>query len=568
MNQKPANIIYGVEDVPPLRTALLLAVQQAVLALVFIVYPLMLIAEAHGSENDAEQIVTASILAMAFGTFLQSFGRKGIGSGFLAIQISSPIYLPVSLQAAHAGGLGLVFGMTLFGGVFSVCFARLLKYLRPLFPAEVCGVGVVMLGISMVAPALPRIFAVHDSSSLSLPAFAVAFVTLALMVALSIWPKGNLRLFSAVIGLCCGYGAAFCFGLLDLHTLSGVLERGWVALPILPNPDWSFRLALLPPFLLTALVSSLDSVACVITCQKVNQHEWVRPDMKNVSSGVLADGFSTVFAALFGSLGTCISSAHLALSAATGATSRRIGQLTALLLFLAAFIPPIAKLLSHIPEPVIGAVLLYAAAFLITSGMELIVSRMLDIRRIFMIGCSIIVGLASIQLTEHLKQLPPSLYSILGSPFALASLCAILLNLLFRIGITQSALLRVEPQLTSVGEVITFIERRGAGWGARRQVIQHAQNALTELLEVMISMKLSEGVINVKSSFDEYYLDIIVSYTGKTYTFSGVTPSPDEILDDEHALMRLSGSLIKQYASRVQVDTDKGEQRISFRFEH
>lgn len=106
MEQKPANIIYGVDDIPPLRALLLLAFQHAGLALVFIVYPLMLVSESQGTSADAEAIATASILAIAAGTFLQCYGRNGIGSGFLAVHINNPVYLPVSLYAASMGGWG------------------------------------------------------------------------------------------------------------------------------------------------------------------------------------------------------------------------------------------------------------------------------------------------------------------------------------------------------------------------------------------------------------------------------------------------------------------------------
>ena len=166
-----------------------------------------------------------------------------------------------------------------------------------------------------------------------------------------------------------------------------------------------------------------------------------------------------------------------------------------------AFVPPLAKLITHTPAPVIGAVMVYASAFLITSGMELIISRMLDTRRIFMVGCSIIVGIASIQMTDMIKQLPPALYSIAGSPFAIASLCAILLNLLFKIGTSRNASLSAEPQLASVPEILSFFESSGASWGARRQVIQRAENAMNELLETMIMMHLADGKMDIQLRF-------------------------------------------------------------------
>jgi len=568
MEQKPANIIYGVDDIPPFRTTLLLAVQHAVLALVFIVYPLMLVSEAGGTQVDAEGVVTASILVMAFATFLQCLGRKGMGSGYLAVQFTSPIYLPVSIQAAKMGGMGLAFGMTVFAGIFSVIFSRFLKYLRHLFPAEVCGVAVVMLGISMAGPAVTRFLGLHGNNSVDPHALAVAFITLSLMVALSIWPRGHIRLYSVLIGLTAGYGASLWLGVIDPAGLHAVTEKGFLALPTVPLPDWQFQWTLLTPFLMTALVSSLDTVACLITCEKINQAEWTRPDMARVSSGVLADGIGAAASGALGTIGAGVSSAHIALSSATGATARRIGILTAIVLLATAFIPPIAILLSRMPAPVIGAVLIYAAAFLITSGMELIVARMLDTRRIFMVGGSIIVGLAAIQLTELIRQLPVWLYSIVGSPFAVASLCAIALNLLFRIGTSQSASLRVEPQLASLSEAVRFFESRGAAWGARRQVIQRVEAAVSELLETVIQMGLADGDIDIRARFDEYHLDVVVLYSGVPFPDAQECLSPEQLFADENAVLSLSGSLIRQYADRVVFDAPKERQRISLHFEH
>ena len=95
--------------------------------------------------------------------------------------------------------------MTILAGSFSVVFSRCLKYLRHLFPAEVCGVTIMMLGISMVGPAVTRFLGLHGAGAVDPHAFAVAFITLAVMVSLSIWPRGQIRLYAVLIGLTGGY---------------------------------------------------------------------------------------------------------------------------------------------------------------------------------------------------------------------------------------------------------------------------------------------------------------------------------------------------------------------------
>lgn len=568
MEQKPAGIIYGINDIPPLRTTLLLAFQHAALALVFIVYPLMVLSEASGAQADAEGVVTASILAMALGTFLQSLARNGMGSGYLAVHINTPAWLPVAFQAAAMGGIGLVFGMTVIAGIFIMVFSRFLRHLRKVFPAEVCGVAILALGLSMVGAAVTRMLGLSSDGHVDQNSAAVAAVTLIIIVALSVWPKGHVRLYSVMIGIGCGYSAALYLGVVDPASIRSMFDGGFVALPTVTVPQWKFEWVMLIPFLMVALISSLDSVAGIVTCQKINLSDWVRPDMDNAGRGILADGVGVTISGMLGTIGTGISTSHIALSSATGATSRRIGLLTGMLLLAMAFVPPIAKLLSQIPSPVMGVVLFYAAVFLITSGMGLISTRMMDTRRVFMVGSSIVAGLCVMQFPGLVAQLPYGLSTVAGSAFAVSSLCAILLNLLFLIGTAQTATIRIKPELVNIQEVRIFFEQSGGSWGARRQVIQRAEDAINELLETLILMELASEPIDIQARFDEYNLDVAVCYAGKAFSALDQQPSTEQPLDEDAILMRLPALLIRQYTDRVAVDRVNQRHRVSLHFEH
>src|SRR3546814_4139716 len=58
-----------------------------------------------------------------------------------------------------------------------------------------------------------------------------------------------------------------------------------------------------------------------------------------------------------------------------------------------AFIPKLTGAIALMPHPVMGAGLLYTSCFLVISGAELIVSRLLDSRRTFIVGLSILAGI-------------------------------------------------------------------------------------------------------------------------------------------------------------------------------
>ena len=60
MTVKPANIIYGVEDNPPLGATILLSVQHLLIAVIYLVNPVV-VAEAGGTQTEAAFCVQMSI---------------------------------------------------------------------------------------------------------------------------------------------------------------------------------------------------------------------------------------------------------------------------------------------------------------------------------------------------------------------------------------------------------------------------------------------------------------------------------------------------------------------------
>src|SRR3546814_18912051 len=58
-----------------------------------------------------------------------------------------------------------------------------------------------------------------------------------------------------------------------------------------------------------------------------------------------------------------------------------------------AFIPKLTGAIVLMPYPVMGAGLLYTSCFLVISGVELLFSRMLDSRRTFVVGLSLLAGI-------------------------------------------------------------------------------------------------------------------------------------------------------------------------------
>jgi xanthine permease XanP len=227
----------------------------------------------------------------------------------------------------------------------------------------------------------------------------------------------------------------YALGLLSASEFLRFFVGSIVSLPQRPETGWSFDLALLPAFFIACLASTLKSVGDLTLCQKANDLEWKRTDLKSVSGGILAASIGKTVVDLFGGVGQSTFSSNVGLSIATGATSRHIVLPCGVILILLAFIPGLAAVFTIMPPPVMGAILVYVACFMILGGIQIITSRMLDARRTFVVGIPFIFGLSVAMISGLYAKVPAALAPMFSSSLSLATILVIVLNLLFRIGV-------------------------------------------------------------------------------------------------------------------------------------
>src|SRR5690606_20735249 len=113
----------------------------------------------------------------------------------------------------------------------------------------------------------------------------------------------RLRLYPVLIGLIVGYVLAFSLGVQPAAAWQEALAVPMVSLPQRATLGWSFDLELLPAFLIAAFASTLKSVGDLTLCQKINDADWKRTDMRSVSGGISAGGIGTALSGLLGGIG-------------------------------------------------------------------------------------------------------------------------------------------------------------------------------------------------------------------------------------------------------------------------
>ena len=211
--RKPADLIYGVEERPPFSDAIVVALQHVLAIAVNLVYPLLLARQAGLSSEAAADMLRIGMVALAVGVVLQAIPRGPIGCHYLAPMVYASPYLAPGFLAIEMGGMPLFWGMTIVAGLAMLVFASVWDRLRTFIPPESAGLVVFLVGATIGVAAL-RLLHQEDGTITTADAW-ITLSHLAVMIALNVWSKGRLRLFSVLVGLVVGYVVAAATGVME-----------------------------------------------------------------------------------------------------------------------------------------------------------------------------------------------------------------------------------------------------------------------------------------------------------------------------------------------------------------
>jgi len=330
----------------------------------------------------------------------------------------------------------------------------------------------------------------------------------------------------------------------------------------------SFSPALLIPFIVATICSSFKNVGDITICQKAGDLEWKRPEFKSIENGIMSDGITTTIAGLIGGVGQSSSSANIGLALGTRAISRFIAYAAALILVILAFMPKLASFFLEMPAPVMGAALVYMGSFMIVAGLTVIASRMMDARKTFVVGVSLIFGIGAYIMPTAFSNAPPVLLPLFESGLSIATILAIMLNLIVRIGIGKEATLVLKPDDPIANKIFAFMEESGGLFGARQEVISQASHATAQTCDALMGLGIAEGDVKVTLKFDDQNLDVYVGYHGQEFLFPDECPASGDMLEDETAMVKFSGFMIKNLVESASCTCKNGDCTIHLHYDH
>ncbi len=432
-------LLCALEDRPPLRDTLLVALQHVLAVFVGIITPPLVVANAlRLGRADSAFLVSMSLFVSGAATILQTRRLGPVGSGLLSIQGTSFTFIGPILAAADAvktagGGvheaLATVFGLSFAGAFVVALLSRVIQHAGTVITPLVTGTVVTLIGLTLLQVAATNaaggVGASQPGSPLHLGLAALVIVVVLLFSGSRIV---HLRMLSVVIGIGAGYLAGFLLGRLDFAAVR--------SLPLLSLPHpfrFGFGMAwgALVPFAFTYLVSAIESVGDLTATSALTGQPIEGPlYLRRLRGGLLADGISSAIGACLNALPTTTFAQNNGVIQLTGVASRYVGLYIGGMLMLLGLIPAVGAVVRAMPPEVLGGATLIMFGMVAASGIRILGGEPLTRRNGIILAVSLGVGLGVTFVPDLLAGLPYLLRSTLSSGIATGGLCALLQNLL------------------------------------------------------------------------------------------------------------------------------------------
>ncbi|MCY3829143.1 MAG: hypothetical protein OXF89_08415 [Rhodospirillaceae bacterium] len=463
-----AGLRYQADERAPGALVLGLGLQLALITVaVPILIPTAVMRAGGAAESYLAWAVFAAVAISGVTTALQAtrFGR--IGGGHVLVMGSSAAFIGVGITAVAKGGPALLAILVVAAALLQLLLSARLALFRRILTPAVSGTVIMLVPVTAMPIVFDMLGDVPDGS----PAHAapsIALVTLLAILGISLKGTAKLRLWAPMIGVVMGTGLAAFFGLYDLDRIAAA---SWIGLPDISIPGFDLDFgpdfwALLPAFLLTAVIGSIRAMSSSTALQRVSWRRQRPVDFRAVQGTVAVDGMSNLLCGLAGTIPNSTYSHAAPIIEITGVAARAVAVATGAVFVALAFLPKALAVVLAIPGPVVGAYLLVLLALLFMIGIGMAMQDGMDLRKSVIVGVSFWLGVGF----QNGAIFPEIVSDFAGGIFAngitSGGLAAILMTLI--VGLSGARPVRMEAgfAVSALPEIREFLNRFASrnGW--------------------------------------------------------------------------------------------------------
>ncbi|MBE3606051.1 uracil-xanthine permease [Campylobacter sp. RM13119] len=309
------------------------------------------------------------------GTLLfQLITRKNVPPIFLASSFA--FIAPISFGVKE-WGFAATMGGLVFAGLFYVVLSFIVRvkgesFLHKMLPPVIVGPVIMTIGLILSPAAVNMAMGKNVTAYTQNEAMLVAGVSLVATILVMMLGRGMFRLIPILCGILVGYITSYFFGMIDF---APIMDAPWFKTPAFTAPV--FELDPILYMVPIAIAPAIEHIGDMLAISNVTKENFIKnPGLKNT---LLGDGVATSFAACFGGPPNTTYSEVTGAVSITKAYNPAIMTWTAITAIVLAFVGKLGAVLSTIPAPVIGGIMLLLFGIIASVGMETLVKHHVDL---------------------------------------------------------------------------------------------------------------------------------------------------------------------------------------------
>ena len=425
----PASV-FSLDGIPAPGQLVPLGLQHVVAAIVGIITPAIMVSNTCAlSDADRTLLIQVSLIVTALATLLQLYTIKHrVGSGLPVVMGISFAYVPTLLAIGGQFDLPTILGAEIVGGCVAILFGVFVKQIRKLFPPLITGTVIFTIGLSLYPTAVRYMAGGAGSAEFGgVKNWAVALVTLAVVVLLQNFGKGVLKLGAILWGMIVGYIMALCLGMVDF---SAVAPAGWFQLAAPLHFGVKFEASACISLAVVYIINAVQTIGDLSSTTMGGMDRM--PTDRELSGGIVAQGVVSIVGALFGGLPAATYSQNVGIVTVNKVINKAVFAFASVILLVAGLVPKLSAILTTIPQAVIGGATISVFATITMTGIRMITSERFTMRSSAVVGLSVALGVGITQVSGSLQGpgLPGWINTVFGSSaVVVAAILAIILNL-------------------------------------------------------------------------------------------------------------------------------------------
>ena len=394
--------IHELDGYVELNQAIPLGIQHVLAMFLGNISPLIIVSGLLNMDSALKTaLIQNSMFIAGIVTLIQLYPIWKVGAKLPIVMGTSSGFIGTAKAIGALYGYGALMGAAFVGGLFEMILGFFIKPLRKLFPPIVTSLVIISIGLSLLPVGINYFGGGNGAADFgSINHLMVGtFVIIVIIIAKQF--KGFISNASILIGIACGYLLAIALGMVNF---TQVQQAAWFSLPQFMPVSFEFHLEAIIAMGIMFIATTVETVGDIsgITNGGLGREATT----EELQGGVLADGFGSLIASLFGVLPNTSFSQNVGLVTVTKVVNRFVIMVGAAFLILCGFCPKLSGLFSVMPQSVLGGAAVIMFAMILVSGIQSLHRVELNERNGLIIALAIGLGVGIGNVPAVLDQLP------------------------------------------------------------------------------------------------------------------------------------------------------------------